>query len=124
MLYPIWRRLRSTYAPCPLAFNRALIEDSLAPQSRSQKMIGNSPNCRRPATNEATCGLRAYRDRVNGLLGLSDYGDRDLEPRNAHRKFGALTSWGIGGKPPQPLLVHARKVVLIREDDGSTDDLV
>jgi len=57
------------------------------------------------------------------FLGFCDHRNRNLESRNAYRKFGPLARRWIRGKPSHPLLVHAPKIILFRQDDCGTCNL-
>ena len=55
---------------------------------------------------------------------LGDGCNRNLQPRNARRQFGALASGWIGGEPLEPLFVHAGEVVFIGQHYCDADELV
>src|SRR6186997_2709411 len=57
-------------------------------------------------------------------LSLGDHRDRNLEPGHLYWELCTLARRRVGGKPPQPFLIHAGKVLLLSEDDRSTHCLV
>ena len=58
------------------------------------------------------------------LVTPRDRRDRHLEAWDPRGKLRALACRRIRREPAQPLLVHAAEVVLVREHDRGTDDLV
>lgn len=61
--------------------------------------------------------------RLNGL-GLSDRCNGNLQAWNASRQLGTLPGRRVGRKPPQPFLVHSSKVIFVRKNNSSADDLI
>ena len=56
--------------------------------------------------------------------GFGDGGNGNLEARNTRGQLGALARRWVGGKPLEPLFIHAGEVVLVGEHDGDADDLL
>jgi hypothetical protein len=57
---------------------------------------------------------QAHHGPLQRLLGLSNRRNRHLETRYLYRQLGALPRRRIGRKPLQILLIHARKILLVR----------
>ena len=84
--------------------------------------LGNAP-----CPESHCCGNSLWdRDRLAVLAGVSKLGNGgngDLQAWNTCGQFGSLACRWIHWKPSDPLLVHTRELILIRQNNSGTDNL-
>jgi hypothetical protein len=83
----------------------------------------------------------AFRNRIPSALVVADHralsyparrapshlrnnGDRDLHAGHANRQLRPLACRWIGRKPPHPLLIHAREIFFLEQNNGCTSNFV